>query len=123
MLVGKLFVYELVIDMDFSRTVLIVLVEIIYAYIFDKVKAQQERDSQKNIGRYLQNEQIAKRKKNQLEKKTAGRSAPCRGDVYIYYSLSIISVTLNVVALPDLSNDINSLKSFASIGAVALTFS
>ncbi|WP_295084471.1 hypothetical protein [Ruminococcus sp.] len=69
MLVGKLFVYELVIDMDFSRTVLIVLVEIIYAYIFDKVKAQQERDSQKNIGRYLQNEQIAKRKKNQLEKK------------------------------------------------------
>ena len=67
MLVGKLFVYELVIDMDFSRTVLIVLVEIIYAYIFDKVKAQQERDSQKNIGRYLQNEQAAKRKKGQLE--------------------------------------------------------
>ena len=123
MLVGKLFIYELVIDMDFSRTVLIVLVEIIYAYIFDKVKAQQERDSQKNIGRYLQNEQIAKKRKISLRKNTAGRSAPCRGDVYIYYSLSIISVTLNVVALPDLSNDINSLKSFASIGAVALTFS
>ena len=39
MFVGKLLVDELVIDMDFSRTALIVLVEIIYGHIFDKVKA------------------------------------------------------------------------------------
>lgn len=39
MFVVKLFVDELVIDVNLPRTALIVLVEIIYGHIFDKVKA------------------------------------------------------------------------------------
>ena len=47
--------------------------------------AQQKRDSQRTLARYMQNEQSAKRKVSLNKKIRQGKiGSPCRGKVYSY---------------------------------------
>ena len=47
--------------------------------------AQQKRDSQRTLARYMQNEQAAKRKVSLNKKIRQGEiGSPCRGKVYSY---------------------------------------